>query len=108
MGMARFNAAEIACIKKLAELFENGTEVLDCRRDDPLGLPPEQRNPILRTMEECGFITDSRHRASSDFYMLTITAQAVQAAREIRAMEGEQAQMDLVEQMKLTMRRKPW
>ena len=103
--MALFNAAEIACIQKLAELFEKGTNPVDCRNADPLELPPEQRRQILDTMEAHGFITEVLRRADRQF-LFTITPEAVQAAREIRRLdEQSQEPEDIVEKVTKAVRK---
>ena len=102
----RFDDAEIACVKGLAELFEKGVFCISHDEEKELNLPPEKRDAILTTMEDMGIIKDAVHVVEGRFMMYNICSQAVQTARAIREQEKE-GPMDIVEQVKLTIRQKP-
>jgi hypothetical protein len=107
---ARFNEAEVICIKRLAEIFDKGQLLLTIDSEDDsdtaLNLPPERREAILSTMQDLGIITEVRHSDTVPFFGFKITSKAAQVARAILEQE-KGAPMDLVEQMRLTLRRKP-
>ena len=100
MEIPSLNEAEIACVKKLAELFgkgegritswvskdENGNPVRHGLDNDVLGLPSYQRIVILQTMEGLGLISDGE---LTSFKNYRVTPKAVQLARAIEAKEKE-------------------
>jgi hypothetical protein len=101
----RLDAAEVACVKRLAELydagrFDNGAT----DQNNPacnLGVPWDKWETVLRTMERVGVIDSAMHGAGAPFLTFRITPNAVQLARQIR--EEEQAKIparNIVEEIK--------
>jgi hypothetical protein len=102
----RLDDAENECVKSLAAHFEKGQFWRNFEIENALNLSPEKRNAVLTTMEEMGIITEVTHTTSERFFLYKITSKAVQFARARSEQEKGQP-MDIVEQVKLTIRRKP-
>lgn len=90
MADARLNEAEIACAKRLAELFQKNTTFIDSyvSEDDPetaLGLARDNKSraAILGTMEHIGVIDEVGHSFGFPFHTFQITAKSLQVVRGI-------------------------
>jgi len=99
-----FSADEMTCVSKLAECYERN-EISITKDDLPqfLGLAPDRVVPVLTMMEELGIISQVINAVGSRFISFKITSKAVQTAREIQKVTP----MDIMEQVRLTLRQKP-
>lgn len=98
---------EIDCIKALAKLFESGQP--DWRAGDleSLGLTNENYHQVLSQIQMFRGIA-SEETDRGDFYWFTIKPEVVQLARKIAEEEKKnQEGKDLVESLKLTLRKHP-
>lgn len=100
----RLDAVERACVKQLADLFERGETVVFLEQ---LDLPAERRTAVLSLMEEFKVIRDVMGDTGERFRKFQTTAKASQVAREI-AEEEKVERADLIEWVRLTVRRNPW
>ena len=110
----RLSEDEIACVKELAELFENNAEWINyssASREasgptyDLLELPAGRREAILAMMQQIGAITQVQHSSEGRFIHFRITPKAVQIAREIGQQESaKRKRRDNVEEVKTTIR----
>jgi hypothetical protein len=109
MAEPHLTEEEIACARKLAELFESGSAAVSCVNwktgllQDPLGLPPARREPTLGVMESLDFIGDVEHHVEVRFAGFNIRANVVHYVRGL----DRKPTMDLVDQFKMTLRQKP-
>ena len=90
--MARLNAEEMACVKKLAEPFEGGYPGLRVSRGDKgrhvdeLGPPGEKRDGILGVLERTpGVIHDPVHSGAGRYFAFRISPPVLQVASASRA-----------------------
>jgi hypothetical protein len=98
---------EIACLKRLAELYREGKTFLTVN-DPSLVLPAETREAILGTMENLGIIDRATHAIGLRFVQFNISANSVQVARQIQEQESAKKEPeDIVEQLKGTAKSKP-
>ena len=108
-----FNEKEIACIKRMAEMFEEGNCYVNANLDDEEGdgtldAPLGERAAILETMQSFGLIAEVVHAATLRFFSFKITAKSVQIARAIKAQQVEELEPeDLVEKLQTTARKNP-
>ena len=79
------NEAEIACLKKLADLHDRGEIYFDAHRLNlsSIALYPGNSIPILRMLEQYGYIEDPIHTTAGRYSLFTINPSAVQAVREL-------------------------
>jgi preprotein translocase subunit Sss1 len=105
--VAAYNEVEKTCIKKLAQLFEEGKTSVEINRQGigTFGLLPGNLLATLKMMEERGFIGDVVHSTGGFFDMFSIRALATLEARaiitdELKKPEGK----DYVESLKLTLK----
>ena len=105
-----FNEQEHACIKLLAEWFEQGKHICDRPQEviSRLGINEAGFVPLMRTMEEYGIIGDPAHTSAGRFSWFKIKARAVQMARALAHREKEsQVPQDIVDQVQKAVRRWP-
>lgn len=113
MEDVRLNASESACVKRLAELFENGVTWSNAKAslhdpEKPLGVPEGEYDVVLATMEHIGAIENVTGVAGARFFYFQITPRAVQHARAIQDQESKKAvPRDIVAEIKETARRNP-
>ena len=101
---ATLKGAEIACIKELAKRFEEG-RVNTKFKPEEFGLTAEESHPVLLTMQLVGAISEFW---VDDGTVVTISANAVQLARQYEAEEAKKKEgKDIVELVKLTLRKHP-
>jgi hypothetical protein len=113
---------EVACLKKLAELFEKGCDSHD-GNPEAIGLTADNYYPVLKMLEQHGFIEDAIHTTGGFYTLFRINASAVQTVRAIeertrKQEEEEQRQReeeekrrlerkDIVEYVRVTLRKHP-
>jgi hypothetical protein len=102
--------AEIACVKKLAELYAEGkVEWSGNEGWADVGLSDENYSQVLGMMESIGAISAVSHAMGAPFFFFNIDVKAVQIAREIEHQEAKsQERKDIVELVKLTLRKHPF
>lgn len=99
--------AEIECAKRLAKWFEEGKDWVT-KDVDALGLTLQNCDQVLATMELAGIISGAIHSTGGQFDMFRITPRALQAARQIEEQTKKNTEAkDIVESVKLTLRRHP-
>jgi hypothetical protein len=105
---AQYTEAEIACIKRLAELYEaretqNGIR----RQDDPkysLGVPMDQWRAVLGVMVRDELIATVMHTDAGQYAYFQISPKVVLVARQIREQEAKPPKRNIVEEVKETAR----
>jgi hypothetical protein len=92
------NEHEIACIKRLAQLYDLGQiQNGSPWQEDPkfkLGIPEDKWISVLGTMEHCGAIDSVDHAEPIKYWEFRILPRAVQLARQIHDKENEKKEPD--------------
>ena len=104
-----FNEDEVKCIKCLAKAYATGAGRADLQKEDweTVGVTADNYISVISIMEECGFISGAFH-AHRRFLMFAIEPKVLIAARAVEANELEEAKgKDIVESIKVTLRRHP-
>src|SRR5438067_219208 len=102
-----WSEAEIACLKRLAELYERGQTTWQVSAGwESIGLTAENYRPVLNLLEHRGYIDWPWDAKGSDFTSITIRGFVIDAVREFAEQEKQkQEAKDLVESFKTTMRK---
>ena len=100
------NAVEMACLKKLAELFEKGELRWNSESGwESIGLTGTNFMPVISTFKKYGYIDGEINVNLLRHIDFSITPSAAQAVRVI-AKEEEKGK-DIVEHVKVTLRNHP-
>jgi hypothetical protein len=105
--MAHFNELEVKCIQVLANRFQRGEHFVGDFQEfvRELGVDERTYGPLMRTMAANGFISVMYQSDAGQAVAFDITAEAVQAAREVASQQvAAQAPKDIVEQVQTTLR----
>jgi hypothetical protein len=106
------NEVEARCIKLLAKLYADGQQVWSRQTAlSTIGLTEANYSQVLGLLESIGAIRDVQHNMTEAgrFFSFRTDARAVQIARELEAQEEkENERKDILEQLKVTMKRHPF
>ena len=95
------NEAETACLRKLAELHESGEIYWDINRGyESIALTAKSSVPVLRMLEQYGYIEKPVHTTAGWYTLFTINPSSVQAVRELELEKKKLDNKDIVESAK--------